>query len=102
MNEKSWLVLKIAAGLYIFYLGFQIMRGMLSDRPENMFFVGAAGIVLLIAGAVILVCSAKTAFALRKRGREESEEAEGEEILGSETQEDAFGERIEETDEEEK
>lgn len=67
MNEKSWLVIRIVAGLYVIYLGFQLVRGVLKDHPENTGLLIAAGIVFLIAGAAIVLYSAREVYRYNKR-----------------------------------
>lgn len=73
MNEKSWLVLRIVAGLYVIYLGYQIVSGMLTERPENMVFMMTAGILFIVIGAVIVIISAKSVIAMRNKLQNEEE-----------------------------
>lgn len=73
MNEKSRLVIRIVAGLYVDYTGFQIIRDVLVKRPGNMMLMMAAGIFFLVAGTLIVISSLK---GMRKLSNEIQEAAE--------------------------
>ena len=79
MNEKSWLVIRTVAGLYVVYLGYQIVSGVLADRPGNMAFMMTAGIFFIIIGAIIAIISIKSVIALRNKVQTEEEESSEEE-----------------------
>ena len=72
MNEKSWLIMRIVACLYVIYLGIKLVAGMLTDRPENMVLMMAAGIFFIVAGAAIVIFSVKDLLKLNKRLAEEN------------------------------
>lgn len=76
MNEKSWLILRIVACLYVIYQGIQLVRGMLTDKPENMVIMMTVGIFFIVVGAAIVIFSLKDLKKLNKRMAEEAELAE--------------------------
>lgn len=78
MNERSWLILRIVASLYVIYLGIKLVVGMLSDKPENMVLMMAAGIFFIVAGAAIVIFTAKDVIKLNKAQQKEEAEAEEE------------------------
>ena len=59
MNKKSWMVLRIVAGLYLVFLGVQIISQVTREQPNNLalmicaavLFIGVGGVY---AGAAIL------------------------------------------------
>lgn len=76
MNEKSWLVLRIVACLYVVYLGIELVVKIMTDKPGNMVFLMAAGIFFMVVGTVIVVISVKDLRKLNKRLAEEAEQTE--------------------------
>ena len=47
MNKKSWMVLRIVAGLYLVFLGVQIISQVTREQPNNL--------ALMICAAVLFI-----------------------------------------------
>ena len=54
MNKKSWMVLRIVAGLYLVFLGVQIISQVTKEQPNNLasddmcrrvLFIGSGGCI---------------------------------------------------------
>lgn len=83
MSQKSWYVLRVVAGLYLVYLGISIIRGLLSERPEDMLFKAVIGVIFIVVGALYVIFSAKRAWKINQEVQmdavEDTEDAEVEE-----------------------
>lgn len=76
MNEKSRLILRVVAGLYLAYLGIQMIRGLIADRPENFAFMAAMAVIFIVVGIGFVIFSAKNVIALKNEEPETEQEGE--------------------------
>ena len=47
MNKKSWMVLRIVAGLYLVFLGVQIISQVTREQPNNLALMICAAVFFL-------------------------------------------------------
>ncbi|HAX52762.1 MAG TPA: hypothetical protein DIW07_16310 [Lachnospiraceae bacterium] len=89
MNEKSRIVLRLVAGLYLVYTGIKLIQGLMADKPANMVIMSIIAVVFIIVGAVFAIFSIKDMRGLK--GIEASgEQSDEEEIQESEEPEDGL------------
>lgn len=88
MSQKSWYVLRIVAGLYLMYLGIQIIRDLLNERPEDMVFKAAIAVVFVIVGAAYTAYSAKNVWKMNREVQAEVENDETEDADENAAEED--------------
>ena len=65
MSKKSWYVLRIVAGLYLTYLGINLIRGVVADKPENQMFMLFMAGIFIIVGVLYAASSIKKVWAMR-------------------------------------
>ena len=56
MNKKSWMVLRIVAGLYLVFLGVQIISQVTKEQPNNLALMICAAVLLLEWGCICRCC----------------------------------------------
>ena len=56
MNKKSWMVLRIVAGLYLVFLGVQIISQVTREQPNNLALMICAAVLFIGVGVVICRC----------------------------------------------
>lgn len=59
MNEKSKQMIHLIAGVYLIYLGVNLVTGVVEERPGNMVFMIVAGVLFVVIGAAFSVLSIK-------------------------------------------
>ena len=52
MNKKSWMVLRIVAGLYLVFLGVQIISQVTREQPNNLALMICAAVLFIGVGVV--------------------------------------------------
>lgn len=91
MSKKGGNVIRIVLGVYLIYLGVNIFIEVVQKNPANSGFMGAAGGIFVIVGAVYAFLAAKKVFAEMKKEKNVEEElsaseADGNEIKWQETE----------------
>ena len=91
MNKKGGNVIIIVLGLYLIYIGVSIFIEVVQKNPANSGFMGVAGGIFVIVGAVYAFLAAKKVFAEMKKEKNVEEElsvseADGNEIKWQETE----------------
>lgn len=91
MNKKGGNVIRIVLGVYLIYLGVNIFIEVVQKNPANSGFMGVAGGIFVIVGAVYAFLAAKKVFAEMKKEKNVEEElsvseADGNEIKWQETE----------------
>lgn len=91
MNKKGGNVIRIVLGVYLIYLGVSIFIEVVQKNPANSGFMGVAGGIFVIVGAVYAFLAAKKVFAEMKKEKNVEEElsvseADGNEIKWQETE----------------
>ena len=56
MNKKSWMVLRIVAGLYLVFLGVQIISQVTREQPNNLALMICAAVLFIGSGGCICRC----------------------------------------------
>ena len=84
MNKKGGNVIRIVLGVYLIYLGVSIFIEVVQKNPANSGFMGAAGGIFVIVGAVYAFLAAKKVFAEMKKEKNVEEELSVSEADGSE------------------
>ena len=74
MNKKGGNVIRIVLGVYLIYLGVSIFIEVVQKNPANSGFMGAAGGIFVIVGAVYAFFAAKKVFAEMKKEKNAKEE----------------------------
>ena len=74
MNKKGGNVIRIVLGVYLIYLGVSIFIEVVQKNPANSGFMGAAGGIFVIVGAVYAFFAAKKVFAEMKNAKNAKEE----------------------------
>lgn len=74
MNKKGGNVIRIVLGVYLIYLGVSIFIEVVQKNPANSGFMGAAGGIFVIVGAVYAFLAAKKVFAEMKKEKNAKEE----------------------------
>ena len=91
MSKKGGNVIRIVLGVYLIYLGVNIFIEVVQKNPANSGFMGVAGGIFVIVGAVYAFLAAKKVFAEMKKEKNVEEElsaseADGNEIKWQETE----------------
>ena len=84
MNKKGGNVIRIVLGVYLIYLGVSIFIEVVQKNPANSGFMGAAGGIFVIVGAVYAFLAAKKVFAEMKKEKNVEEELSVSEADGNE------------------
>lgn len=84
MNERGRITIRIVAGGYLVYLGIDLVRNVVTGKPDNALLFGAVGVLFLIVGAVVFVKSVRDYRNCQKAEYENTEEDESEVITGIE------------------
>ena len=74
MSKKSWYVLRIVAGLYLTYLGINLIRGVVADKPENQMFMLFMAGIFIIVGVLYAASSMRNDTAADEQDLEEMED----------------------------
>lgn len=88
MNEKSWITLRIIAGGYLAYLGFNLLKNVIAGKPENSLIFIICGVLFLVIGLGYLVKAIKQYRAYEEPVYEEDEDTENENIESEDAEED--------------
>lgn len=78
MNERGRITIRIIAGGYLAYLGIDLIRNVITGKPDNALIFGAVGVLFLIVGAVVCVKSICDYRNCQKAEYEDTEEDESE------------------------
>lgn len=70
MSKKSWYVLRIVAGLYLAYLGIDLIRNVMAQEPKNKLFMIFMAVIFLIVGVLYAASSIKKVWAMRNETAE--------------------------------
>ena len=84
MNKKGGNVIRIVLGVYLIYLGVNIFIEVVQKNPANSGFMGVAGGIFVIVGAVYAFLAAKKVFAEMKKEKNVEEELSVSEADGNE------------------
>lgn len=84
MNKKGGNVIRIVLGVYLIYLGVNIFIEVVQKNPANSGFMGVAGGIFVIVGAVYAFLAAKKMFAEMKKEKNVEEELSVSEADGNE------------------
>ena len=87
MNKKGGNVIRIVLGVYLIYLGVNIFIEVVQKNPANSGFMGVAGGIFVIVGAVYAFLAAKKVFAEMKKEKNVEEELSVSEADGNEIKE---------------
>lgn len=81
MNDKSRIVLRLVAGLYLVYTGIKLIQGLMADKPANMVLMSVIAVAFIIVGAIFSILSIKEMKGLShtEPAGEQSEEEENQE-----------------------
>lgn len=91
MNEKGRITLRIIAGGYLAYLGIDLVKNVITGKPDNAVLFGVVGVLFLVIGAGIFIKALRDYRNYQKAEYEDTKEDETEEIMDieqSETEED--------------
>lgn len=84
MNERGRITIRIIAGGYLIYLGIDLIRNVITGKPDSALLFGAVGALFLIVGAVVFVKSLRDYRKCQKAEYENTEEDESEVTIGIE------------------
>lgn len=84
MNERGRITIRIIAGGYLVYLGIDLIRNVITGKPDNALIFGAVGVLFLMVGAVVCVKSIRDYRNCQKAEYEDTEEDESEVAVGIE------------------
>ena len=73
MNKKSWMVLRIVAGLYLVFLGVQIISQVTREQPNNLALMICAAVLFIGVGVVYAGAAISSVWKM-SRGGEKSQE----------------------------
>ena len=73
MNKKSWMVLAIVAGLYLVFLGVQIISQVTKEQPNNLALMICAAVLFIGVGVVYAGAAISSVWKM-SRGGEKSQE----------------------------
>ena len=73
MNKKSWMVLRIVAGLYLVFLGVQIISQVTKEQPNNLALMICAAVLFIGVGVVYAGAAISSVWKM-SRGGEKSQE----------------------------
>ena len=73
MNKKSWMVLRIVAGLYLVFLGVQIISQVTREQPNNLALMICAAVLFIGVGIVYAGAAISSVWKM-SRGGEKSQE----------------------------
>ena len=59
MNDRTRTTLRFLAGSYLAYTGFNLIKNILGERPDNMIAFMIVGVLFLVAGLVLALHSLK-------------------------------------------
>lgn len=98
MNKRAMETLRIVAGLYLAYLGGDLIRSLIKGKPDNMVVMMLFGVLFLAVGGFVAISAMKSSFARLKAERDEAahEEMAAEESA-AEAQDEPEADMIEET-----
>ena len=89
MNNKSRITLYLVAGIYIIYLGINLVKGYINGEGGNPTVSLIGGIVFLAVGVWMFVSSIrKMVCAFKEAQNEEVEEQDAPEVVETESEED--------------
>ena len=73
MNKKSWMVLRIVAGMYLAFLGIQIISQVSKEQPSNLALMVCAAVVFIGVGVAYAGAAIRSIFKMSKgeEGRED-------------------------------
>lgn len=73
MNKKSWMVLRIVAGMYLAFLGIQIISQVSKEQPSNLALMVCAAVVFIGVGVAYAGAAIRSIFKMNKgeEGRED-------------------------------
>ena len=75
MNKKSWMVLRIVAGLYLVFLGVQIISQVTREQPNNLALMICAAVLFIGVGVVYAGAAISSVWKM-SRGGEKSQEGD--------------------------
>lgn len=73
MNKRSWMVLRIVAGLYLVFLGVQIISQVTREQPNNLALMICAAVLFIGVGVVYAGAAISSVWKM-SRGGEKSQE----------------------------
>ena len=73
MNKESWMVLRIVAGLYLVFLGVQIISQVTKEQPNNLALMICAAVLFIGVGVVYAGAAISSVWKM-SRGGEKSQE----------------------------
>lgn len=76
MNKKSGLILRIMLGAYLTYLGVDLVRTVMIEKPSDMVAKAAMGVAFVIVGICYAIWAVRGACKLYKTGNTDVEENE--------------------------
>ena len=73
MNKSTWMVLRIVAGLYLVFLGVQIISQVTKEQPNNLALMICAAVLFIGVGVVYAGAAISSVWKM-SRGGEKSQE----------------------------
>ena len=74
MNKKSWMVLRIVAGLYLVFLGVQIISQVTKEQPNNLALMICAAVLFIGVGVVYAGAAISSVWKMSRGRRKNSQE----------------------------
>ena len=74
MNKKSWMVLRIVAGLYLVFLGVQIISQVTREQPNNLALMICAAVLFIGVGVVYAGAAISSVWKMSRRGEKSQED----------------------------
>ena len=66
MNKKGMYIFRVILGGYLGYLGINLLVQTTKEKPSNMIFMSAMGVLFIVVGLAYAIISMKRVFDLRK------------------------------------
>lgn len=76
MNKKSGLILRIMLGAYLTYLGVDLVRTIMAEKPSDMMMKAAMGVAFIIVGICYAIWAIRGAWKLYKTANPDMEKEE--------------------------
>lgn len=73
MNKKSWMVLRIVAGMYLAFLGIQIISQVSKEQPTNLALMMCAAVLFIGVGVAYAGAAIRNVWKMGKGDASEEE-----------------------------